>query len=142
MKSRTQILPVSARSDAGFTLVEIMVVVVILGLLATIVGTNVLGARGVAEIKKAQTDMRGVQEAAEMYMTVNTTSQIPTVQELSERDSTDKIWLKGDAVDPWGNDYEIREGEYRNEFEVISWGPDGEADTEDDLTTAAGQEDN
>lgn len=120
--------------QGGFTLVEIMVVIVILGLLATIVGTNVLGARDVAEVKKAQTDIKQIQDTVSLYMTVNSTRRIPTLEDLTTPDKNGKVWLMGIAEDPWGSEYVIREGD-RGDFEVLSFGPDGDEGTDDDISS-------
>src|SRR3546814_3878638 len=55
------------RGEAGFTLVELMVVIVIIGLLATVVVINVLPAQDTARVKKAEADIALLEQAAEMY---------------------------------------------------------------------------
>lgn len=124
------------RHQQGFTLVEIMVVIVIIGLLATIVGTNVLGARDVAEVKKASADIRQISDAITMYMTVNTTRQVPSMEDLQTEDRSGHKWLQGtEPIDPWGNAYVIQPGDKAGRFLVISYGPDANEGTEDDITS-------
>src|SRR3546814_18937292 len=55
------------RGEAGFTLVELMVVIVIIGLLATVVVINVLPAQDTARVKKAEAEIALLEQAAEMY---------------------------------------------------------------------------
>ena len=121
----------------GFTLVEIMVVIVILGLLVAIVAPNVLGSQAEAEIGIAQTTIKGIKDHATRYAMYN--RRIPTIEELITEDENGRFYMddhEEPPEDPWGNVYEIRELEGgRLRFEVISFGPDGEPDTEDDLSS-------
>ena len=122
---------------AGFTLVEIMVVIVILGLLATIVGQSVLGQSEKAEIATAEMNVKEIQKVVETYMVQNR-RRLPTWEDLLTRDARGNRYINYEdpPVDPWGNEYEIdRDPEYENQPMVMSWGPDGMRDTEDDITT-------
>jgi len=123
------------RRQQGFTLVEIMVVIVILGLLATIVGTNVLKSRDHAEIQKAQTDVKEIEHAIEMYMLTSRSHDLPTLEQLTTKGEKDnKAWLTGETTDPWGQQYIIRALD-RGEYEVLSCGPDKSEGTEDDISS-------
>jgi general secretion pathway protein G len=125
-----------AGASAGFTLIEIMVVVVIVGLLATIVATNVFPARDSAELKKAASDVRSIADTIGTYMVVNGARVTPTLDELRNRDKKGRRWLDGATQDPWSHEYLIRD---RNEqgVVVVSCGPDGIEGTEDDITSEA-----
>ena len=125
-------------AQAGFTLVEIMVVIVILGLLATMVMTNVIGMSDDAKIQKAQTDVKSIYEAARLWRVKNST--IPTMEQLTTEDEKGKVYLEMVPLDPWDNEYMIRETENRK-FEVISMGPDGSEGTEDDISSNLKRED-
>lgn len=121
------------RRQSGFTLVELMVVIVILGLLATIVGTNVLGHTETARIEAARSSAVEIHKSATLYATMN--SKVPTLEDLIEPDSTGNPYIEGGEIpiDPWDNPFELRQLEGRLRFEVICYGPDGIADTDDDI---------
>ena len=125
----------TARLDlqAGFTLVEIMVVIVILGLLATLVVPNVMGMSDEAKVTKTQTDVKAIYDAAQLYKMKN--SKIPTLEELQTPDDKGQSYLDDsyETKDPWGQYYVIRETD-RGKFEVLSMGPDGSEGTEDDVS--------
>ena len=63
--------------------------------------------------------------------------RVPSLEDLTTPDEKGKTYLheNSDATDPWGNSYIIRETE-RNRFEVISFGPDGAENTEDDISSS------
>jgi len=123
--------------QAGFTLVEIMVVIVILGLLATMVARNVIGMSEDAKLQKAKTDVTSIHDAAKLYYVYN--SSIPTLEQLTTPDEKGRVAIDMLVADPWDQEYVIRELE-RNEFEVISFGPDEEEGTEDDITSRPDRE--
>jgi general secretion pathway protein G len=125
----------NTRKDRGFTLVEIMVVVVILGMLATLVLPNLLGSQEVAQQKKAITDLQQIHKAGELYYLQNP-GKIPTIEDLIREDENGQAFLPGyenAPQDPWGNPYEIFQLQGTRNFAVFSRGPDGTEDTDDDL---------
>ena len=128
--------------QAGFTLVEILVVIVIVGLLATLVGPNVMKALFGAEKDTASTQVLNFQGVIQQFVIAE--RRLPEGwDELIEEDQNGMAYIEGltgPPMDPWGNEYEIREGERRNQYEVISWGPDGEPDTEDDISSKTARE--
>src|SRR5262245_29482328 len=119
----------------GFTLVEIMVVIVILGLLGTIVTQNVIKSLEKSRLQKAETDCKAIAEAIKMWQIQNSKGKLPTIEELTTPDDKGHAYLDTYSKDPWDNDYMIKEGQTRNQFEVISWGPDGQEGTEDDISS-------
>ena len=125
----------NGRCERGFTLVEIMVVVVIIGMLAGLVAPAVLSHQADAQLSTAKADIATIHQAATYFrMKVLKT---PTMEELITKDSNGEAYLPGydeEPIDPWKNPYVIRELEGRT-FEVISLGPDGLEDTEDDLSS-------
>ena len=126
--------PQSRQAEAGFTLVEIMVVIVILGLLATMVARNVIGASDEARETKARTDIRMIADAVSSYRSKN--GKLPeSLEVLSTKDERGRSELQDLPKDPWGNDYQLREGDRPSEWEVISWGADGSDGTDDDLSS-------
>jgi general secretion pathway protein G len=127
--SRTRVRP----AEAGFTLVEIMVVVVILGLLATLVVQNVIGAGDTARETKAKADVRAIADAVKSYRVKN--GKLPeSLDALTTKDERGRCELEELPKDPWDHDYMLKDGE-RGEWEVISMGPDGSENTEDDISS-------
>ncbi|MFO1078727.1 MAG: type II secretion system major pseudopilin GspG [Planctomycetota bacterium] len=125
--------PRAPRCDAGFTLIEIMVVIVILGLLATMVATNVMGKSDQAKIETARTSIKTIESAVESYYI--TVGKFPTsLEDLTSEDVKGGPYLKSLEKDPWGNDFQFR-GENKKDFEVLSYGPDGSEGTEDDISS-------
>lgn len=127
----------ATRREDGFTLIEIMVVVVILGLLATLVVPNVLELGETAKIKKAESDVNAIYQQAKLFKLTNNKS--PTMEDLTTPDQKGKTYIENNTKDPWDHDYVIRERE-RGKFEVISWGPDGNEGSEDDISSTPKQE--
>jgi general secretion pathway protein G len=126
-------------TQAGFTLVEIMVVVVILGLLATLVVPAVMSAGDEARETKARTDVRAIADAVKMYRTKK--GKMPeSLDVLVEKDDKGRNFLDELPKDPWDNDYRILAGDRANEFEIVSIGPDGTENTEDDISSKAKKE--
>jgi len=132
--TRSCIVPATVSRQRGFTLVEIMVVIVILGLLATLVVPNVLSMGDEAKVTKAQTDVKAIYDAANLFILKN--SKIPTIEELKTPDEKGHAYLDEsyETKDPWDHEYFIRETENRK-FEVISMGPDGSEGTADDISS-------
>jgi general secretion pathway protein G len=126
-------------AQAGFTLVEIMVVIVILGLLATLVVPNVIGMGDEAKVTKAQSDVKMIAGAVTLYRTKK--GKLPeSLDVLIETDDKGGGALLTElSKDPWDHDYELRE-DGPNKWEVISLGPDGVA-SEDDISSKAKKED-
>lgn len=122
------------KKTAGFTLIEVMVVVAILGILATIVMTNVVGKDEQARITAAKAGLAQVSNALEMYKLDN--HRYPTTDEgldaLVNRSASAKTfppggYLKGGMPkDPWGNPFQyIVPGSGGRPYDVYSLGSDG-----------------
>lgn len=127
----------SKNSQRGFTLIEIMVVVAIIGLIGTIVTVNVMGSHGRAQVATARVDVLQMQDVLVQYRLYE--NQLPgSLAELVKPDEKGKVWITGFSStpkDPWGNPYMLVSGEGDPPFEVISFGPDGSEGTEDDITS-------
>ena len=116
----------------GFTLIEIMVVVVILGLLVGIVGPNVMRQLFRAEADTARAQLKQIDGAIKLYYMDE--HSIPTMEELTEEDEDGQAILKDFSnLDPWGNPFEIREGDTSSEWVVVCYGKDGNEGTDDDI---------
>lgn len=118
-------------NQRGFTLLELMVVVVILGLLVGIVGPNVLRSIREARVRTAQTQMSQMGEAVEMYQ-LSKRSFPATLQALTEPDTYGEAYLPHVPRDPWDQAYEYAVLSKRK-YEIRCHGADGEPGTEDDL---------
>ena len=116
-----------ARRQAGMTLMEIMIVLVIVGMLATGVGVALMPQLEKARQKDAAKSVQVVKSAVNMYKLDNPRA-CPDIAELVR-----ERYLDGSksSVDPWGNDFVIQCE--RGDVIVISPGPDGQPGTEDDV---------
>mgnify|MGYP000888464421 FL=1 len=127
----------------GFTLLEIMVVIVILGILASLVVPNLMGNKEKADRQKAVSDITALENALDMYKLDNSlypnTEQgldalvtKPTSQP-EPRNYRDDGYIKRLPKDPWGNDYQLVSPGEHGKIDVFSMGLDGEAGTDDDI---------
>lgn len=125
-----------ARHTAGFSLVELLVVIVIIGLLATVVMINVLPAQDKAMVEKAKADIAVLEQAVETYKL--DTMVLPRTEEgldallkppasLTRPERyRDGGYIKRLPKDPWGNPYQYgRPGRNGAPFEIYSLGADG-----------------
>jgi len=123
------------REARGFTLIEIMVVVVILGILAAIVVPRVMDRPDEARITKAMQDIRTLESALNLYRLDNfrypTTDQ--GLQALVEAPSSgpeatqypEGGYMDRLPTDPWGNPYQYLNPGRHGELDVFSYGADG-----------------
>ena len=120
-----------ARQSRGFTLIEIMVVVVILGILATLVIPKIMDNPDKARVIKAKNDVRALVSALNLYRLENfryPSSDAGLQALVSPPDSApggtggylDKV-----PRDPWGNEYQYLNPGVRGEIDVLSYGRDG-----------------
>jgi len=120
------------RAEAGFTLVELMVVIVIIGLLSTFVVLNVLPSQDKAMVEKARADVALLEQAVEMYRLDNLTYptmdqglealvRVPEGLAQPERYRKD-AYVRRLPSDPWGTDYQyVVPGEH-GPFDIYSLG--------------------
>jgi general secretion pathway protein G len=119
--------------DAGFTLIELMIVIAILGLMAYMVAPRLIGVMGKAKPKLALTDIKNLETALDLfYLDVG---RYPTEEEglkaLTQQPENLPNWggpyLKKPPKDPWGRDYVYKFPGERNPYDIMSYGADGQA---------------
>lgn len=122
------------KKQTGFSLIEIMVVVVILGILASIVVPKIMGRPDEARVVKAKQDILAIQNALDLYKLDNgvypTTDQglaALVTKPTSNPEPRDwKIYLKRVPKDPWGRDYlYLNPGEH-GEIDIFTLGAEGQ----------------
>ena len=118
----------------GFTLIEIMVVVVIIGLLATLIVPNVIGQGDAARVTAAQIDIRAIGNALDLYRLNN--SHYPSTEQGLEalvnkpagfpepRSWGPEPYLKKLPTDPWGTEFIYIKDGFR--YDLYSFGADGQ----------------
>jgi general secretion pathway protein G len=119
----------------GFTLIEIMIVIVILGILAALVVPKVMGRPDEARVVAAKQDINSLLQALKLYRLDNQTypSSEQGLQALVNKPTgppTPNNWKSGGYVDrlpkdPWGNDYQYLNPGLHGEIDVYSYGADG-----------------
>lgn len=126
------------RSSKGFTLIELMVVIVILSVLAVWVAPKIMGRPDQAKQVKAQVDIQSLETALKLYKLDN--GQYPTTDQglealVRKPDSgkAAKNWRAGGYIekgkipkDPWGNEFIYLSPGAHSDFDITSYGADGE----------------
>ncbi|MCI5130401.1 MAG: type II secretion system protein GspG [Candidatus Electrothrix sp. EH2] len=127
------------QNERGFTLIELMVVIVILGILAGMIVPKIMDRPEEARRTKAGVDIGALSQALKMYKLDN--GRYPTtdqgLQALIEPPSTGQLakkWREGGYLDknavpkdPWDNDYIYISPGNHGDFDLMSYGPDNEA---------------
>lgn len=135
MRGRSKVGVRRLRGDEGYTLVEILVVMAVIGLIAAVLTPGLIGQLGRARAKTAQLQLEGVASAVEMFR--SDVGRYPTKAEglgalLAEPGSVDGWvgpYLKSAKVlkDPWGHDVQYSATDDGQTFTVTSFGADGAA---------------
>jgi general secretion pathway protein G len=141
------------RARRGFTLVEILLVVVIIAMLAAIVGPQIFSQSESSKEKITSTQIKTIQKALDAYALES--GRYPSTEQglnaLVEKPEEDppKKWvqqMEEMPLDPWDNEYQYaypsthtqettEKGKSKGKPDVWSMGPDGEDDTEDDIVS-------
>ncbi|UUX96522.1 type II secretion system major pseudopilin GspG [Aquabacterium sp. J223] len=123
------------RLGRGFTLIELMVVVVIIGVLAALIVPNVLDRADDARVTAARTDVNNLMQALKLYRLDN--QRYPSgeqgLQSLVQRPTAGPVpanwkpYLEKLPNDPWGRPYQYLNPGVRGDIDVFSFGADGQA---------------
>ncbi|MBW2583430.1 MAG: type II secretion system major pseudopilin GspG [Deltaproteobacteria bacterium] len=121
----------------GFTLIELMVVIIILGILAMWVAPKIMGRPGEARQVKALLDIQNLETALKLYkldtgMYPTTGQSLQALVEKPETGNVPKKWKDGGYLeksrvpkDPWGNEFIYLSPGLKGDFDIISYGLDG-----------------
>lgn len=119
--------------SAGFTLIEVMVVILIIGLLVSVVMPNLDFIWGDAQERKAKIDVKQIHEAASLYQKMK--GKLPeNLTDLAQKDEKGNSMLAELPQDPWNNDYKLVV-ETQTKWKVVSYGPDGSEGGGDDISS-------
>lgn len=136
-------MKMTSRPSQGFSLIEVMVVLLIIGIMASMVAPQILGNQEEAQLKKAAVDIQQLESALEMYKLKSNT--FPTTEQgldaLVSAPNIDPVprnypeggFIKRLPEDPWGNPYQLLSPGEMGTIDIFSNGPDGEPGTEDDI---------
>ena len=135
--------PTIRLSNRGFTLIEIMVVIIILGILAGLLVPRIIGRPEEAKQVKAKILIEGLDTALKLYKLDNgmypaTEQGLEALVEQPETEPIPKKWRKGGYLekgkvpgDPWGNEFIYLSPGVHGDFDIISYGADGVTGGED-----------
>ena len=122
------------RAERGFTLVEILVVITIIGLIMALVGPRVINYLGEAKVKAAKIQIESFSSALDLYYldAGHYPSSSEGLSALAQRPGGANTWngpyLKGGVVpnDPWGHAYQYRSPGEHGAYDIVSYGSDGQ----------------
>lgn len=126
-----------SKNQGGFTLIEVMVVVVILGILASLVIPRIMDAPNKARWMQVEQNLFALKQALDLYYLDNQfyPSTDQGLQALAQKPTTPPLpikWKKGGYIDtlspdPWGNSYLYLNPGLHGEIDIFSYGADGQA---------------
>ena len=130
-------------STQGFTLLEVMVVIVIIGMMLSVVVPNLMGSQDTAKLQKAVQDVTALENSLSMYKLDNydypsTEQGLEALTDQTDieplpRRFPDDGYVKRLPKDPWGNEYLLLNPGEQGKMDVFTAGPDGEGGTEEDI---------
>ena len=132
-------LPSNIIKNNGFTLIELMVVIVILGILAGLIVPRIMGRPEEAKRLKARMQIESIETALKLYKLDNgqypsTEQSLLALVQMPETPPIPKNWRKGGYLekgkiptDPWGNEFKYLSPGVNDDYDIISYGADGVA---------------
>lgn len=118
------------KKQKGFTLIEIMIVVVIIGILASIIMPKIMDKPGQARLQKAKHDIQTISSSLNLYK-LDKFNYPDTDEGL---DALIGNYLDKKPMDPWGREYYYLSPGQKSAFDLYSYGADGKAGGKDENT--------
>jgi general secretion pathway protein G len=137
-------IPRALRGNSGFSLIELMVVVIILGILAMYIGPKLMGRTEQAKEVQTRVQIEGLETALKLYKLDNgvypTTEQgLQALVESPDVENVMQNWRKGGYLekgkvpkDPWGNEFIYLSPGIQGDYDITSYGADGVPGGEDE----------
>lgn len=137
-------IPRTLRGNRGFSLIELMVVVIILGILAMYIGPKLMGRTEQAKEVQTRVQIEGLETALKLYKLDNgvypTTEQgLQALVEEPDVENVSQNWRKGGYLekgkvpkDPWGNEFIYLAPGIQGDYDITSYGADGVPGGEDE----------
>jgi general secretion pathway protein G len=137
-------IPRALRGNSGFSLIELMVVVIILGILAMYIGPKLMGRTEQAKEVQTRVQIEGLETALKLYKLDNgvypTTEQgLQALVESPDAENVMQNWRKGGYLekgkvpkDPWGNEFIYLSPGIQGDYDITSYGADGVPGGEDE----------
>lgn len=125
------------KKDSGFTLIELMVVIVILGILAAIIAPRIIGRTDEAKVTEAKIQIKNLETALKLYKLDNgaypaTEQGLDALVNKPAVGAIPRNWREGGYLekkkipaDPWGNPYLYASPGLNGDYDIISYGADG-----------------
>ena len=134
---------IKTNKQTGFTLLEVMIVIAILGMIAGLVVPNLMGQSDEAKLQSTAIEIRNLESTLDMYklkggMYPTTEQGLEALVNMPEmepvpRNYPQNGYLKKVPVDKWGNEYQLVSPGEMAQYDLFSMGPDGVAGTDDDI---------
>ena len=130
------------KSNSGFTLIELILVTVIIGILAGMVVVTFGGRVVESQIRAAKGDIVSISTAIDLYALDYNDTYPPALDALTMEVNGKRNYLKSVPKDPWGNAYNYKPATnaLAADYQVWSSGPDGVPGNEDDVTSSSALE--